>query len=120
MILSIYVKCLRSKLMPITQEAVKFWYGPNVILQGMGYTIPKYERARMWNKLNLSFKSSGSARKFKGILYDMEDDACECNSFNCVLCMLQRFQDFTCPMASFPFISVVSLYICIYFIDSSS
>ncbi len=45
---------------------------------------------RMWNKLNLSFRSAGSAQQFKDPLNGMEERMCECHSFNCILCMLQR------------------------------
>ncbi len=40
----------------------------------------------MWNKLGLSFRSAGSVQQFKD-LDGMEDEVCECNTFNCILCM---------------------------------
>ncbi len=55
--------------MPITQETVNLWYNPNVILQGMDYTVLRCEGARVWNKLNLSFRSAGSAQKFQSFKF---------------------------------------------------
>ncbi len=51
----------------------------------------KNEGARMWNKSDMSFRSAGSAQQFKDFLNGMEDEVCECNNFNYILCMLQRF-----------------------------
>ncbi len=45
----------------------------------------------MWNKLDMSFKSAGSTQQFKDFLNDMEYEVCECNTLNCILCMLKRF-----------------------------
>ncbi len=74
----------------------------------------------MWNKLVLSFKNAGSAQKFKYFLNGMEEGVCECNSFKCILCMLQRLEDHMCVHRMFPFIPIVSLYITIQFVDSFS
>ncbi len=43
------------------------------------------------NKLELSFRSAGSAPQFKDFLNGMEDEVCKCNTINCILCMSQLF-----------------------------
>ncbi len=73
MVLNIYVKCLRNKWISITNEAVKVLYSTNAILQRMGYIIFK---ARMWNRLHLSFRSAGNAQQFKDFWNGMEDEVC--------------------------------------------
>ena len=71
MVLDIYLKCLRNKGMSNTPETVKALYSTDAILQRMGYIHSfKYDGARMWKKsakkqLDLSFRSAGSAQRFK-------------------------------------------------------
>ncbi len=39
----------------------------------------------------MSLRSAGSDQQFKDFLNGMKDEVCECNTFNCISCMLQRF-----------------------------
>ncbi len=39
----------------------------------------------------MSFKSAGSTQQFKDFLNGMEDEVCECNNLNCILCMFKCF-----------------------------
>ncbi len=75
----------------------------------------------MWNKLDMSFRSAGSAQQFKDFLNGMEDEVCECtcNTFNCI-CVCCNPSIPCALIASFHFLFIVSLYIIIHSADSSS
>ena len=49
----------------------------------------------------------------------MEDEVCECNTFNCILYMLHVFRITCISIASFHFIPFVSLHIIIQIVESS-
>ncbi len=77
--------------MSITLETVKLFVQHKCNSTTYGLHCFKYEGARIWNKLDLFFRSAGSAQQLKDVLNGMEDEVCECNTFNCILYMLQRF-----------------------------
>ena len=66
--------------MTITQETVNLLYSIKYNSPTYGLHSFKYEGPRMWNKLNLSFRSAGSAQQFTDCSNGMEVEVCECDT----------------------------------------